>query len=213
VRTIEEIQTQIIEIKEAQTELKVLNSTSKTSIWRMFIYIVAVTIHKLEKLWNDFKIEINTQISEGKIHSKDWYRQKALDFQYGFPVIEGTDKFDNTGKTEEEIEASKIIKQAACIKLMSGSGQGILRVKVAKASNNSANSQLAKLSDEELSALNNYYQKYAVDAGTQLKVTSSKPDDLLLELDIYYNPLVLSSTGSRLDRSCDTPIKDEINLI
>jgi len=209
-RTIEEIQTQIIEAKESEKELKDLNSTSKTSIWRMFIYIIAVTIHKLEKLWEDFKHEINIQISEGKIHSKDWYRQKALDFQYGFPVIEGTDKFDNTGKTEEEIKASKIIKQAACIKLINSSGQGILRVKVAKSSSNSVDSELAKLSDEELSALNNYYQKYAVDAGTYMKVTSSNPDDLFLTLDIYYDPLVLSSTGSRLDGSSDTPVKDEI---
>ena len=155
--------------------------------------IIAFAIWTLESLWDIFKTENEAEMAKQKIHSKQWYRQKALDWQYGFSVIPGTDQYDNTGKTDEEIEASKIVSQAACIKLISASGYGILRVKAAKASGD----ELVKLEEPELNALKYYFMRYATDAGTQLKVTSTDADDLKLVVDVYFDPVVLSTTGER----------------
>ena len=179
---------------------------SKVSLENIIFNIVAFSIWTLETLWDIFRSEITSEMAKQKIHSKQWYRQKALDFQYGFPVIAGTDQFDNTGKTAEEIETSKIVKQAACVKLISASGYGILRVKVAK----EQGSELVRLEEQELSALRNYYERYAVDAGTQLKVTTGDADDLKLHIDVYFDSLVLSTTGTRLDGTGETPVKDAI---
>lgn len=180
---------------------------SRVSFEWIIFDIVSFAIWSLYQLWIIFKGEIETEMAKQKIHSKNWYRQKALDFQYGYPVIEGTDQFDNGNSTEQEIAISKVVKQAACIKMVSSNGYGILRV---KAATEDANGSLKKLSESEHEALKYYFMRYAVDAGTQLKVTTSDADDLMLQLDIYYDPLVLNPSGARLDGSAQTPVKDAI---
>jgi hypothetical protein len=49
------------------------------------------------------------------------------------------------------------------------------------------------------------------DAGVRLQLTSDNPDNLQLTVKIYYDPLVLSNTGSRLDGAAVSPVKDAIN--
>ncbi|MGE4345947.1 MAG: hypothetical protein AB7D46_00890 [Flavobacteriaceae bacterium] len=179
---------------------------SKVSLENIIFSITAFAIWTLETLWDIFKAENEAEMAKQKIHSKDWYRQKALDFQYGFPVINGTDQFDNTGKTDEEIETSKIVAQAACIKLISTSGYGILRVKAAKSDGN----DLVKLSEPEVTALRYYFMRHSTDAGTQLKVTSGDADDLKLQILIQFDPLILGTDGARLDGTAQTPVIDAI---
>lgn len=181
---------------------------SKVSVEWILFDLITYAIWSLEVLFDIFKNEMETEISKNKIHSKDWYRQKALDYQYGFSIIPGTDKFDNTGASDDEISASKIVAQAACIKMISSTGYGILRVKVAK---DDGSGNLAKLSNPEHEAIRYYFLRYATDAGTQLRVTTGDPDDLKLRLDVYYDPLVLSTTGTRLDGSSETPVIDGVN--
>lgn len=179
---------------------------SKVSVENILFSIIAFAIWVHESLWDIFKAENEAEMAKQKVHSKQWYRQKALDFQYGFSVIPGTDQFDNTGKSEDEIEGSKIVAQAACIKMISSSGYGILRVKAAKL----VGAELEQLSEPELSALRYYFMRHAADAGTQLKVTSGPADLLKLKIDVYFDPLVLSSNGERLDGSGSTPVVDAI---
>lgn len=61
-RTIEEIQAEIYREKENYEELNELNSTSKTALWRLWIYIVAVAIWSLEKLFDLHRADINERI-------------------------------------------------------------------------------------------------------------------------------------------------------
>lgn len=187
---------------------QVLTSDSKTSVWRRMVFVVAKAIWLLQNMFDNFRTELETEMAKQKIHSKQWYRQKAIDFLFGFSVIAGTDKFDTSGATDEEIAAAKVVKQAACIKMISSSGYGILRVKVAT---EDSDGNLQKLPTEQYEALKYYFMRYAVDAGTQLRVTTGDADDLLLKLDVYYDPLVISTTGARLDGTADTPVLDAIN--
>ncbi len=207
-RTIDQIKEQIItKISENEVVASKLTSDSKVSIWRQFVYAVAFCIWFLESLWDVFKNEIELEMAKQKIHSKSWYRQKALDFQYGFSLIGDTDQFDNSNSSDLEIEASKIIKQADCVKLISSTGYGILRIKVATQISN----ELAPLSADQLNALKFYFLRKATDAGTQLKVTSANPDMLKLVIDVYFNPLILDSEGKRLDGTDDNPVKNKID--
>lgn len=179
---------------------------SIVSIENILFNIVAFSILIFELMLDTFSKETDEEIAKQKIHSKKWYRQKALDFQYGFDLIDDTDEFDNSNATQEEIEASKIIKQADCVKLISSTGYGILRVKVATEVNN----ELAPLSVDQLNAVKYYFLRKVTDAGTQLRVTSANPDLLKLEIDVYFNPLIISSDGKRLDGSDDNPVKNKI---
>ena len=204
-----EIETNIIDDIQNDSVLATeLTSTSKASVWRLWAFIVSKAIKTLYEFFIVFRTELETEMAKQKIHSKQWYRQKAIDFLFGFAVKPGTDEFDTEGAADEEIAAAKVVKQAACIKMISSSGYGILRVKVAT---EDGDGNLQKLPAEQYEALKYYFMRYAVDAGTQLKVTTGDADDLLLKLDVYYDPLVISTTGARLDGTADTPVLDAIN--
>ena len=82
-RTISEIQEDIIGRVAATANLADMNSTSKTALWRLWIYIVAVSIWALENLFDQHKSEVTSLINEKAPHSLRWYANKAKDFQYG----------------------------------------------------------------------------------------------------------------------------------
>ena len=112
-RTIEQIQNEILKAKETEASLNELNSTSKVAIWRLWAYITAFVIYTLELVFDQHKAEVLDALTQQKPHTARWYRNKALAFQYGFDLRSETDLFDNTGKSKEEIENSKIIKYSA----------------------------------------------------------------------------------------------------
>ena len=180
---------------------------SKVSLENILFDVITYGIWTLEKIFDVFRAETEQKIAENKVHSKEWYRQKALGFMFGFPVVTGTDKFITTGSTPDLIENSKVIKQAACVKLISSNGYGILRIKVATA--NGAG-ELIQVPLAQFNALKQYMLRHVVDAGTQIKITTGGGDDLKLKIDIYYDPLVLSTTGTRLDGTSNTPVLDSI---
>ncbi len=206
-RTIDEIKNNMLAQVAADEVLSAnLTSTSITAIWRLIIGVVAYAIFILENLFDIFRAEITAEMAAQKPHTKDWYRSKALAFLYGVPLTSGTDQFDTTDLTDDQITAASIVKQAAAVKLISDAGYGILRVKVATG----AGSVLEALSAAQLAAVRAYMNQ-VVDAGTQLTVTSSEADKLKLVIDVYYDPLVLSPTGARLDASSNTPVPDAID--
>ncbi|WPC10731.1 hypothetical protein LEQ05_12815 [Riemerella anatipestifer] len=112
-RSIEEIQDEILTAKANEPALQELNSSSKTSIWRLWVYITAFAIWVLEKLFDAHKAEVFEALRQLKPHTARWYRNKALAFQYGFDLLTDSDQFNNTGQTPEQIEESKIIKYSA----------------------------------------------------------------------------------------------------
>lgn len=199
-RSVQEIQAQIISTIQATPELAVkLTSTSMSAIWRQFTYVVAVAHQTIESLWDAFRIEIDERIAQTRVHNRKWYKGKALDFQFGFTLGE-SDVYDNTGYTDEEIAASKIIANAAVLRLVQN-GYGIVRIKAVK----KVNDELAPLTEDEITAFRAYWDVVA-DAGTTVVATTGEADQLKARIDIYFDPQVLSSTGARLDGTDDSPV-------
>lgn len=81
-RTVNEIQNAILADMSNRTELGVLNSTSQTSIYRLWSYITAIAIYLLEVLFDAHKKDMFYQISQNKVHSGKWYQNISLLFQY-----------------------------------------------------------------------------------------------------------------------------------
>ena len=180
---------------------------SKVSIESILFTIIATSIWTLEKLFDLHKKEVTDYIAQMKPHSLRWYANKAKAFQLGDDLAEDEDFYDNTGKTEEEIAGSRIIAHSAVVEQ-----DRYLRVKVAKI----VGDDLGPLSngtptpeDDELAAFSEYMQKIK-DAGVKLIIDSNPADLMLLQLDIYYNPLILNSAGQRLDGKGDTPVQDAV---
>lgn len=189
-RTIQEIQNLILQAKAQEPALNELNSTSKVAIWRLWVYIIAVAIWSLEKLFDQHRADIDKRLAELKPHTARWYRSKALAFQYGFDLLPDSDKFNNQGHTEEAIEASKIVKYSAVIE---SKNEGRLIVKIAGEQGNT----LQPITDAQKQAFEAYLQEIK-DAGVRLSVVNYQPDILHLQMKIIYDPLVLDSNGQSI---------------
>ncbi len=202
-RTIEEIQQSMITAVQADATLApLLTSTSKAAVWRLMLYIVAVAIWTMDKLFDILKVDIDETIAALKPHSLRWYAGKAKAFQYGYNLVDEADYYDNTGIDETTIAASKIVSYAAVVEQVRG-----VRIKVAK----TVGTDLGALSVGELASFTQY-MKEVKDAGVKLRITSTAADSLKLALRIQYDPLVINATGGRIDGTTATPVKDAIKL-
>lgn len=189
-RSIQEIQELIYQAKTQEPALNELNSTSKVAIWRLWVYIIAVAIWSLEKLFDLHRADIDKRLLELKPHTARWYRNKALAFQYGFDLLPDSDKFNNAGRSEEQIEASKIVKYSAVVESLN---EGRLIVKIATEQGDTLRpiTEAQKMSFEA-------YLATIKDAGVRLSVVNYKPDILHLRMKIVYDPLMLDSNGQSI---------------
>ncbi len=186
-REIQEIETEILKAKQNEPALSKLDSSSKVAIWRLFIYIIATVIYTLEKLFDFHSNDVDFRLSQQKAHTLRWYRNKALDFQYGFNLIKQSDLFDNTNKTEEEIQASKIIKYAA---VTEGDDETLLILKIAT----EKDGLLSPVTDLQHNTFQYYLSEFR-DAGVKVNVINFLPDFLRLKLRIRTNKLLLDTNG------------------
>lgn len=184
-RNIEVIQKQILDAIAADENLTELNSTSKVAIYRLFVFIVSYAHVLLEALFDTHKKEVADIIEQKYPHRPSWYRSKALAFQYGFDLIPDTDKYDNTGFDDDVVEDSKIIKYSAVTK-----NGGQLLIKIAAESSG----VLAPITLPQKEAFDAYIDEIA-DAGVNYLVVNNLPDILDLNLQIFYDSLVLNKYG------------------
>ena len=179
------------------------NTFSKVSIESLLLYIVAVAIWTLEKLFDTHTTEVTDYIATMKPHSLRWYVEKAKAFMYGVPLIDGTDRHDTTGMTDEQIAQAQIVTFAACTE-----ANATLYLKVAKAGP-------APLTTDEKAAFEAYLHEIK-DAGVRIDVISEHGDYLKLDMVIYYDPLLINADGeSKADgtKVVEAAIKDYIENI
>lgn len=211
--TINEIQTQILEAAAGTTELPAtavltqneqatipnLTSTSKVSVFRLIVYVVATVAWSLRKLWAILSADIEARIAVSRPFSRGWYTQTALNYQHGQQLPENG-IYDNTGLTIAEIEAKKIVAKAAVVE-GTINGHGILRIKVAK--DNAG--VLAPLDAGELIGFSEYINLMGA-AGISVASSSAEADRLKVVYKLYYDPTILNNLGERLDGTNATPV-------
>lgn len=173
---------------------------SRVSIKRLWVWVFAFIAYVQATLWDAFASEVDATIAALRPHTLQWYALKAQAFQFGYPLPADSDVYDNTGLTEQQIAASKIVSYAAVIEQDRG-----LRIKVATTAGN----DLTPLSAGQLTAFTAYMQRIK-DAGVKLNITSTAADSLKLSVKIFYDPLVLNAQGQRIDGTADTPVQDAI---
>jgi len=176
-------------------------NTSKVAIWRLMFYVMAFAVMSFEKLQDAFSIKADAKLATLMPHKLSWYREKVKSFQYGFDLIDETDMFDNTGKTDAEIATSKIIKYAAVTEATVDSVR-VLLIKIAKLNG----TDLMPLSDAELAAFTSYINRVK-DAGNAIVIYNQVADLLRAEVDVYYNPILIDANGLRTD-GAGYPVKD-----
>lgn len=200
-RTPEIIQNTLLAEKANKPELAGLTSTSKTAIWRLIIYIMSIAIYAFEVILDKHYSDVTQKLTEEKAHTARWYRSKALAFQFGFDLIVDSDEFNNTNYTTEQVSESKIVKYAAVVEAENDSR---LIVKIA----GETDGELNRLNEQQVASFKTYMQEIR-DAGVKLTVINYEADKLFLDLQINYDPLVLSANGQHLINA-NYPVVDAI---
>ena len=215
-RTIDQISDAIVSKMQKDVRLSELTTDSKVSIWGRFVYCVAFCVWVLETLFDTHKAEITDALANQKKGSPLWYRNMALAFQYGFDLVKqnefqlitDTDQFDNTNYTDEQIEASKIIKYAA---VTEAEQESKLIIKVAT---ENAAKVLSPIGDAEKTAFD-YYIDVINYAGVKYEIINYAPDRLQLNLTIKIDPKVINSSGMKILMSAvdvgTKPVETAIN--
>ena len=199
--SVENYQREMILAKEANKSLEGLTSTSKTSIWRMMLYIMAYSVEQIAQLFTLHRSEIDTKIPTQKTHRLPWIQSLYLNFQYGFQLQQEKDLFDNTNATDEEIEASKIIKYCAVNE--SSSGREVI-IKIATEKDD----VLSPLEADKMEAIFEY-TKRVKGTGIPYTIINYLPDRLKLNIRVFRDPLVINANGMDIT-SAKYPIQEAL---
>lgn len=191
------IQTQQDSIIATLNSSGIAVSGSTTSERRKWTYAHAVQADLLEKQQDQFKADVVDYVQAMYPHRKGWFESKTLDYQHGFNLLpDGSDNFDNTGYTDAQILASKVVAFAAVEKLVNVYGRVRVRIKAARL----VGTDLAPLTTAQLNGLKAYWERIEP-AGVVVDVVSLPADDLKQEWEIFYDPLLVDASGNRLDGS------------
>lgn len=164
---------------------------SKVSFESIWFYIIAFVINVFEQIFDTHKAEVTTLISNEKPHTRNWYANMALAYMHGYSLVTDQDYYDTSALTNDEITAAQVVKNASAVEL-----SNVVYIKVKGSS--------GKLSDAQEAGLKAYFQEIK-DAGVKLSVVNKDADQFKGTLDIYYNPMVLDSTG--LDSTGTEPVR------
>lgn len=201
-RTIDEIFTSIIAEKQKQEALSGLTSTSKASVWRLIFYVVAYAIYIHEQIFGAHQQELEVLLRKEKAHGLLWYREKAKAFQYAFPLLVDSDQFDNTDKTDQQIEDSKIIKYAA---ISEDDKESRLILKIAT----ETNGKLSPITQAQYNGFKTYVNEYR-DAGVKMTIINYLPDILKLKMTIFIDDKIIDENGNHKLLG-NKPVEDAIN--
>jgi len=169
-----------------------LTSNSMYAIFRLFTFILATAISIFETFLDQHVFEVDTKIYNQKSGRPSWYKTMALQFQYGFDLVPDKDYFDNGNATEEQIEASKIIKYAA---VNESEDESRLIIKIA----GEVGGVLTDFTEPaQVEAITAYFKEIKYPG--KITIINYKPDKLYLNLKIKRDVLVLTDTGmNKLD--------------
>jgi hypothetical protein len=202
-RSIETIQNEIIATLNTDG---IAVSGSTTSVRRKWTYAMAFAGNMLERQQDQFKEDVTSFVKAMYPHRIKWYETMTLAYQHGFNLLPDSDQYDNSGHTAAEIEAAKVIKYAAVVKIVNQFGRVRIRIKAAIISG----SDLVPLPTPILNGLKAYWARIEP-AGVVVDITTGPPDDLKQEWNIFYDPLIFDATSA--DVAARFAIKEYLKLL
>ncbi len=160
---------------------------SKASLESILFWTFATAVYALETLFDKHLREVEERVASLEPHTLRWYTRRAKDYLHGVRLEGDSDRYDTSRFTEAELAERRIIKYAVATE-----SDTVVYLKVASA--DKAGSP-QPLTDEERTAFEAYISEVK-DAGVAVDIVSVAPDDLYLNLTVYYDPLVMSPDGT-----------------
>ncbi len=196
-RTTQEIYNSLVDIKNSDSNLDDLNSTSVTALWSLYLFVVAAGISFFEQVLALFVEDLEYQKDTTPIYTAQWWRDRMINF-YQFsdtdPAIgqvKVNDNFEIFYETED-IDA-RIIEYCAVTQELNSRQ---VTIKVAK--DNGSGQPEVLTTDEQVSATS--FVGSIQGAGLLISTVSFPGDLLFVDIDIYYD-----------GQFAETTTKDNVN--
>ncbi|MEA4981428.1 MAG: hypothetical protein VB066_01795 [Paludibacter sp.] len=172
---------------------------SATSVESQITYIISYVIWIFEMIVSDITNQITSQIAAQQPFSVPWYTDVAKRFQIGDQLLydENTYKFDYA-----VIDNSKQIVKYVAIRQRQIEGVTKLQVFATKANK-------VAMTADELQAFSSYITQKGA-AGTHFQFISLAPDELVINLTVYYNPQIIGADGLLLSGGSN-PVEIAVN--
>lgn len=195
-RKITEIQDEILKTIETDSVLsEKLTSTSKTSIWRLFVYIISYALFLHEQI-------VDKNAENSRPHTKRWYREQALNFMDGHDLVwkNGQFMYDTTNMSSTDIAAAKPVTHVA----ITEAANGVLVIKTARIESDSETHPL----DSDVHSRFRRYMEQIKDAGNRLSYINQPADELDLTLTVYVDDMLIDTeTGTLVSDADSAPIE------
>lgn len=175
-RTFEEIKQQMYD--ELAIQMPGLTSSSASSIYKVWINIVALAIFTHEQIFDYDKKNLLEETERRRYGTLSWYAGEALKFQNGETLTFNSDTGQYYYATVDE--ALQIVKKVAVFEDITD--EHPLTFKVAKAGTGG----LEPLDPTELIAFKNYIEEIKV-AGTAIEYVSLPADTLTIQSEVFYD--------------------------
>jgi hypothetical protein len=194
-KTYDEILAELQAEKNKSQDLNSIDSKSKTSVWLGIFKAVSWVIFNFQMAAVLHLQEIRELIANQKVFNLRRYRSEALRFQYGFDLVDESDQFkstflDNGNEViadDEDIDNSKIVKYAACSRVIDN-GRAKIVLKIAPEDLNEI------FSNDVMVSFGRYIEEISP-AGDHVTVLNYNPDMLKFAFKIKVDPLVLNASG------------------
>lgn len=169
------------------------------SLERLLIYIVSGAIFLFEQILDSFRAEIEARIDATIVTSLPWYYTIALEFQYGYDLVFDAATYQFKYATTDE--AARIVKYCAVRDVVD---DGVTKLKIYYSTTDKQ-----PLTTEQQAAFEAYIKERGA-AGIHYLFVSQAPDPIGVNLNVYYDPLVLDNTGALISDGT-FPVVETIN--
>ena len=200
-RTKEEIFDALIAAKDANAILApILTSGSKVAFYRNLFELIAEITGDFELSFDDFEAELIAIMESKQVHNSQWWRNLALSFQLGDPLI--TLENGNLGYSETDTD-KQIIRRAAVLTPSGGS----ITLKVAKLSG----SDPEPLAGYESTAFAEYINDTGP-AGITATIVSVTGEQIQINFDVYIDTQIINiADGTLIADGTTKPVEDAVN--
>lgn len=171
---------------------------SAVSIENILLFIVAAAIHVVERIFDQFKADVDDKVESLIVASIPWYHAKALEYQHGDQLVLNPDTYGYGYETVDETK--RIVKY--CAVRDRGTAVEIL----VSGDNDGAPEAL----DSTVMTPFTAYMNAIKLAGVVLMVASYNSDHVKITAHITVDPMVINDDGTLVSDGTTKPVEDAI---
>lgn len=174
---------------------------SLVSIENILFYCFAVAVWAVEVLFDKHAAEVDAHIEQLEPHTLRWYVNKVKAFMYGLRLMEDTDRYDTSQKSETDIKAAQVVKYAVATE-----DKTVVYIKVA----GEKDGKPCLLNNSQFNALKSYVNTIK-DAGVSVQLRNEEADLIKINLVVYYDPTLMNENGE--DSEGSKPVDEAVQSV